>query len=86
MVVFRYIGRKALNWKQETLIPGTENLVKPSYSYWTLSYIISLRGAKKLIEGEPFGKMLPVDEYIPIMFDRHPEYVLRNTTFSAHRD
>lgn len=71
----RYIGRKALNSEDEILIHGTKNLVRPSYSYWTLSYILSLRGAKKLLEGQPFNKLLPVDEYIPIMFDRHPEYV-----------
>ena len=79
-IMCRYIGRKALNYREEAIIPGTENLVRPSYSYWTLSYLLSQRGAKKLIEGEPFGKLLPVDEYIPIMFNRHPEYVCMTIT------
>jgi collagen beta-1,O-galactosyltransferase len=26
---------------------------------------------KKLIKAEPFKKLLPVDEFLPIMFDRH---------------
>ena len=29
-------------------------------------------GAKKLLDAEPLTKMVPVDEFVPIMFDRHP--------------
>ena len=68
-----YVGRKALYLNQEKLVPGTTVLVKPVYSYWTLSYLISQSGAKKLIEARPFDNLLPVDEYFPIMFNEHPE-------------
>ena len=68
-----YIGRKVLRLKEESLVSGTTRLVTPQYSYWTLGYLISIRGAKKLIEARPFDKLLPVDEYLPIMFDTHPE-------------
>ena len=29
-------------------------------------------GAKKLVNAKPLGKMIPVDDYLPIMYDRHP--------------
>ena len=50
-------------------------LVHVDYSYWTLCYILSYQGAKKLLKGDPLGKLIPVDEYIPIMFDKHPEVI-----------
>ena len=57
----------------ELFVEGSDNIVWAKYSYWTLGYIIRLSGAKKLIAGDPLTKLLPVDEYIPIMFDDHPE-------------
>ncbi|VDI31941.1 collagen beta-1,O-galactosyltransferase [Mytilus galloprovincialis] len=67
-----YVGRKRLYHKQEQYVEGTTSLVWPSYSYWTLSYIISDRGVKKLLKQNPLTKMVPVDEFLPIMFDKHP--------------
>lgn len=58
---------------REFLVEGTDQLVWAKYSYWTLGYILTLSGAKKLLAGDPFKKMVPVDEYIPIMFNDHPE-------------
>ncbi|XP_046336302.1 inactive glycosyltransferase 25 family member 3-like [Haliotis rufescens] len=69
-----YLGRKILQSRQEYLVKGTENLVWPSYSYWTLSYMLQRSGAKKLLDQKPLGKMIPVDEFLPIMFDKHPEH------------
>lgn len=46
--------------------------------------MLSLNGARKLLGGNPLKKFLPVDEYIPIMFNKHP-----NTTWInafPHRD
>ena len=54
------------------------NIVKPAYSYWAVAYALSLKGAKKLIDSEPLKKILPVDEYLPIMFDKHPKYASLN--------
>ena len=31
------------------------------------------RGAAKLLRADPISKLLPVDEFLPIMFDKHPE-------------
>lgn len=64
-----YLGRKRLNAKAESYF--TDVLVWPDYSYWTLSYIITLTGAQKLLDQEPLQKLVPVDEFLPIMFDRH---------------
>ena len=54
---------------------GSERLAWPHYSYWTLSYALSNAGAHKLLAQKPLTKMVPVDEFLPIMFDRHTESV-----------
>lgn len=69
--VFRYIGRKRLV-KSESLVKGSKFLVYAGYSYWTLGYILSDRGAKKLVDAMPLKKLVPVDEYLPILADTHP--------------
>lgn len=72
---FRYFGRKQVNPSAEEAVENVWNLVVADYSYWTLSYAISLQGAQKLLNAEPLSKMLPVDEFLPIMYDKHPKYV-----------
>lgn len=71
----RYFGRKQVNPVKEEAVENVHNLVMADYSYWTLSYAISLQGAQKLLNAEPLSKMLPVDEFLPIMYDKHPKYV-----------
>uniref|UniRef100_A0A3P8S4Y4 Si:ch211-13f8.2 n=1 Tax=Amphiprion percula TaxID=161767 RepID=A0A3P8S4Y4_AMPPE len=69
-----YVGRKRLQVKQpEYWVKGVPNLVHPGYSYWTLGYVLSLNGAKKLLQAKPLNKMLPVDEFLPVMFNKHPK-------------
>jgi len=70
----RYLGRKRLV-KSESPVEGSKFLVRAGYSYWTLGYILSASGAKKLISAMPLGKLIPVDEFLPILSDMHPEYV-----------
>nr|XP_012148279.1 PREDICTED: glycosyltransferase 25 family member isoform X2 [Megachile rotundata] len=67
-----YLGRKRLVENEESWIDGSKYLVNAAYSYWTLGYILSARGAKKLVEATPLKKLVPVDEYIPILADVHP--------------
>nr|XP_027326948.2 inactive glycosyltransferase 25 family member 3 [Anas platyrhynchos] len=67
-----YLGRKQVNAEDEAPVEGVRNLVVAGYSYWTLAYAISQRGAQKLLAAEPLSKMLPVDEFLPIMYDKHP--------------
>ncbi|XP_023677671.1 procollagen galactosyltransferase 1 [Paramormyrops kingsleyae] len=68
-----YIGRKRMQVERpEKAVPNIHNLVEADYSYWTLGYVMSLQGAKKLLKAEPLKRMLPVDEFLPIMFNKHP--------------
>ncbi|XP_044287137.1 procollagen galactosyltransferase 1 isoform X2 [Varanus komodoensis] len=41
---------------------------------WDLIYIgrKRMQGAQKLLGAEPLSKMLPVDEFLPVMFNKHP--------------
>lgn len=71
----RYLGRKQVNPGKEEAVENIRNLVMADYSHWTLSYAISQQGAQKLLNAEPLSKMLPVDEFLPIMYDKHPKYV-----------
>lgn len=68
---YRYIGRKQVTTDPEKPVENVGHLVKADYSYWTLCYMISLQGARKLVNAEPLSKMLPVDEFLPIMSDTH---------------
>ncbi|KAG7265107.1 hypothetical protein CRUP_020064, partial [Coryphaenoides rupestris] len=68
-----YIGRKRMQVERpEMSVPYIYNLVEADYSYWTLGYMMSLQGARKLLRAEPLSKMLPVDEFLPIMYNKHP--------------
>ncbi|XP_020821401.1 inactive glycosyltransferase 25 family member 3 isoform X1 [Phascolarctos cinereus] len=67
-----YLGRKQVTWEEEPAVEGVHHLVVANYSYWTLAYALSLSGARKLLQAQPLGRMLPVDEFLPIMYDRHP--------------
>ncbi|EHB05373.1 Glycosyltransferase 25 family member 1, partial [Heterocephalus glaber] len=68
-----YVGRKRMQVEHpEKAVPRVRNLVEADYSYWTLAYAMSLQGARKLLAAEPLAKMLPVDEFLPVMFDKHP--------------
>ncbi|XP_063506013.1 inactive glycosyltransferase 25 family member 3 isoform X2 [Pongo pygmaeus] len=74
-----YLGRKQVNPEKEVAVEGLPGLVVAGYSYWTLAYALSLAGARKLLASQPLRRMLPVDEFLPIMFDQHP-----NEQYKAH--
>ena len=74
MCAYSYIGRKRLYIDEEIKLEGLDTLIYPKYSYWTLCYMLSQSGAQKLLAQRPLQKMLPVDEYFPIMFNEHPRY------------
>ncbi|KAK0140483.1 Procollagen galactosyltransferase 2 [Merluccius polli] len=75
-----YVGRKRMQVQQpERSIKDVNNLVVADYSYWTLGYALSQQGARKLLAAQPLSKMLPVDEFLPVMFNKHP-----NTEFMSH--
>lgn len=72
-VLCSYLGRKQVNPEEEVAVEGLPGLVVAGYSYWTLAYTLSLAGARKLLASRPLQRMLPVDEFLPIMFDQHPK-------------
>ena len=76
-IFFRYLGRKRLQ-NDEEWVEGSKSLVHVSYSYWTLGYLLTLKGAQKLLEQNPLRNLIPVDEYLPILFDKHPEETWKN--------
>ena len=67
--------------EREPLVKGARRLVHPAYSYWTLGYLLSNRGARELLDADPFHSILPVDEYFPILFGQHPMSVYNNILF-----
>ncbi|KAM8984004.1 LOW QUALITY PROTEIN: procollagen galactosyltransferase 2-like [Ara ararauna] len=69
------IGWKRMRVQEpEKAVPSVMNLVEADYSCWTLGYAIS-SGAQKLIRAEPFSKMLPVHEFLPVTYNKHPVQV-----------
>ncbi|XP_058805518.1 glycosyltransferase 25 family member [Phymastichus coffea] len=67
-----YVGRKRMQKDSETRVEGSKYLVYAGYSYWTVGYLLSAKGAKKLIDAKPLENLVPVDEYLPIMYNQHP--------------
>lgn len=53
------------------MVPGARMLAWADYTYWTLGYAINLSGARKLLSAKPLEKMVAVDEFLPIMFNKH---------------
>lgn len=70
----------------EQSVEGVNNLVEADYSYWTLGYALSQQGARKLLAADPFAKMLPVDEFLPIMFNKHPKLVCSSASFDSDNE
>jgi collagen beta-1,O-galactosyltransferase len=66
-----YLNRIKLN---ETYNLGDEieinnKIIIPKYSYNTDSYILTYNGAKKLLDANLLKHFLPIDEFLPIMYD-----------------
>ncbi|CAF1264541.1 unnamed protein product [Rotaria magnacalcarata] len=75
-----FLGRKIMRPNEENYENTIETfLIEPSYSHWTVGYALSLRGARMLIDENPIQKILPVDEFLPIMYDHHP-----NSSWKSH--
>nr|AEX63014.1 putative procollagen-lysine [Moumouvirus Monve] len=62
-----YLHRKALNFDSEEKI--SVHIRKPKKSYWTCAYVLTYTGAKKLINSNYLDNLIPVDEFLPIMYD-----------------
>lgn len=60
-------------------VTGVRHLSTVGYSYWTVGYALSLDGANSLLNGKPLEKMVPVDEYLPIVANVHPNQEWMNS-------
>ena len=69
---FIYLGRKRQAGSHSDELRLFPNFVRPKYSYWTIGYIITRSGAEKLIAAQPLANLIPVDEFLPVMYDQHP--------------
>lgn len=64
-----YIHRKPLSLTNETKI--SVHINRARRSYWTCGYILTYIGAKKLINANYLDNLIPVDEFLPIMYGCH---------------
>ncbi|XP_071180595.1 glycosyltransferase 25 family member-like [Mytilus edulis] len=67
-----FLGRKPMNATADKYVDGTHFAMWPDFSYWALAYAITRKGAKKILKQKPLQKLVPTDELIPIMYNRHP--------------
>jgi GR25 family glycosyltransferase involved in LPS biosynthesis len=63
-----YVGRKPLRCNEYHL---SQHIVVPKYSYWTNAYILNSSGANKLLSTDYLQQIIPVDEYLPLMYHSH---------------
>ena len=61
-----YVHRKPLNLESETKLSLHINSIKKSY--WACGYILTFNGAKKLVNANYLNNLIPVDEFLPIMY------------------
>ena len=61
-----YIHRKPLALDTEIKISAHIHI--PNKSYWLCSYVLTWSGAKKLVSGKYLDNLIPVDEFVPIMY------------------
>ena len=86
-----YLGRKIMKeyanfetWNYDIKFKNGFGLRKPHLSHWTIGYALTLEGAQKLVSQDPLTKIVPIDEYLPIMYDKQPnEYW---SSFYSNRD
>ncbi|XP_075248613.1 putative inactive glycosyltransferase 25 family member 3 [Convolutriloba macropyga] len=67
-----YLGRQIK--ESDVQCSHCRQLVKPSYSYGSYAYLLSLEGARKLLSTDVLANMIAVDEYLSLMFDENPRF------------
>ena len=76
-----YFGRKNFDNNEEQC---NKDIVKPNFSYWTVGYMLSYIGARKLMESGYDQKIIPVDEFLPIMYEKSNILKYQNNNFMAY--
>ena len=64
-----YVHRKPLNASGEPKISQHIIKIKKRKSYWTCGYVLTYSGAKKLVDSNYTNNLIPVDEFLPIMYE-----------------
>jgi collagen beta-1,O-galactosyltransferase len=66
-----YLNRIKLNetYNLGYEIEMSDKIIIPKYSYNASSYILTFNGAKKLLDANLLKFFLPIDEFLPIMYD-----------------
>lgn len=70
-----YLGRRPLRSDE---IAMTSTIVRAKYSYGTHAYVLSYQGAQKLLQGDYIRHLIPIDEYLSLIYDAtypHQEYI-----------
>ena len=65
-----YFGRKKFVDKEKKF---NSKLIKPEFSYWLVGYYLTYSGALKLVQSNFMQNIIPVDEFVPIVYGKdHP--------------
>ena len=77
-----YLGRKKMQDDTEAV---SDYLVTPSYSYWTIGYLINKSAASKICNSGFSKNILTIDEFLPIIgnISPHTQY---NENFTLPKD
>ena len=58
--------------KMERYVRNSKKLVHPDYSYWMMGYLLSRRGAHKLVAADPLPRIMALDEFINVLLNKQP--------------
>ena len=65
-----YLGR--IRNQADMILSHVDLIVHPGYSYGTYAYAVSNKGVTKLLDAEPLANMIPLDEFLSVMYRQHP--------------
>lgn len=65
-----YLGRKTFIDDPSVFkkINDQYNLMNPAFSYWTVGYMLSMEGTKKLVNSGFLQNLITVDEFLPMLY------------------
>jgi len=81
-----YLGRRPKNNNE---LKVNKNIMKAKYSYGTHAYLMSYNGAQKALKCNYLNNLIPVDEFLPLLYDEeypHVQYLqyFTPTAFNAY--
>lgn len=82
-----YLGRNPIDkddLSDKKLIDGSKYLTIPGLSVEARAYVLTNSGARKLLKAAPLKKIIPVDEFLALMSDKHSNENLKK--YYPHRN